>query len=75
MKLATIKCRASACHETYDVGLYGDEVLAKCPVCGRQNAVEDQLSHITGFCSCGRAIDDHPLTLTGGIIRCPGGKK
>lgn len=74
MILLTLKCRNGKCHESYEVALYGDEGFAKCPVCGQQNTIPDQVPHITGFCSCNKAIDDHPLTKTGGIIRCPGGK-
>lgn len=71
MILVTIKCRNGKCLETYDAGLYGDEGFAKCPTCGQQNTVPDQVAHISGFCRCSKAIDDHPLTVRGDIIRCP----
>lgn len=69
--LAVIRCKNGKCGEWYDVGLYGDEPFAKCPVCGQANSVPDQLPHLSGFCICTKAIDDHPLTKVGQIIRCP----
>lgn len=70
MVLAIIKCKNGHCGEWYDVGLYGDEPFARCPVCGQNNGVPDQLPQITGKCSCNKAIDDHPLNRAGSIIRC-----
>lgn len=71
MRLAVIRCQNGPCLEWYDVGLYGDEAYAKCPVCGQFNNVPDQLPHLTGKCICGKAIDDHPLSKVGQIVRCP----
>lgn len=72
MLLARIKCHAAACGDTYEVGLYGDESTAKCPICGQHNLIPDQLPQITGFCGgCKKAIDNHPLDRRGNILHCP----
>ncbi|MGD9889869.1 MAG: hypothetical protein AB7U18_01070 [Dehalococcoidia bacterium] len=71
MILAIIKCKNGKCGDIYDVGLYGDEGFAKCPMCGQMNTLPDQQAHLSGKCACKKAIDDHPLTKDGSIIRCP----
>jgi len=61
MKLAAVHCPNPACHHDYEAVLNEGEWHAECPRCGQNNRVAgmNASKEITGYCNCGRPMDDH----------------